>query len=168
MRHKAVLEEVGASAFWLHLCRRTKVEKVKKIHTLYSPHTHPIPLLPPRHSAGRIERKSNHRCHVHEQKICKHTRCAHEDMCKGNRRILCRKTQNIHCAHLCIRYCVSKKRLERNVEDSLRRNEVLRRDREVHPETKGSPCGWYGVWSESDRHPHPLPQNSGDNGAWRI
>ena len=26
VRHKAALEAVGATAFWLHLCRQTKVE----------------------------------------------------------------------------------------------------------------------------------------------
>jgi hypothetical protein len=28
VRHKAGLEAVGASVFWLHLCHRTKVEEI--------------------------------------------------------------------------------------------------------------------------------------------
>ena len=38
MRHKAVLEAVGAPAFWLHLCRRTKVEEKNYLQS-HSPAT---------------------------------------------------------------------------------------------------------------------------------
>jgi hypothetical protein len=38
VRHKAVLEAVGATAFWLHLCRRTKVEVLRDKEVTYVSH----------------------------------------------------------------------------------------------------------------------------------